>query len=31
MTLLFVYVIAPIFVGCCVALFRFWLEQRSKK
>ncbi|MDA4787731.1 type I toxin-antitoxin system Fst family toxin [Enterobacter hormaechei] len=22
---------APIFVGCCVTLFRFWLEQRTKK
>ncbi|WP_413223977.1 type I toxin-antitoxin system Fst family toxin [Staphylococcus aureus] len=35
MTLLFVYVIAPVFVGCCITLFQFavlrWLEQRSKK
>ncbi|HGZ8506525.1 TPA: type I toxin-antitoxin system Fst family toxin [Staphylococcus aureus] len=31
MTLLFVYVIAPVFVGCCIRLFQFWLEQRSKK
>ncbi|HDM4435583.1 TPA: type I toxin-antitoxin system Fst family toxin [Staphylococcus aureus] len=22
---------APMFVGCSVTLFRFWLEQRSKK
>ncbi|HBM1924366.1 TPA: type I toxin-antitoxin system Fst family toxin [Staphylococcus aureus] len=31
MTLLFVTIIAPMFVGCSVTLFRFWLEQRSKK
>ncbi|HDU4179169.1 TPA: type I toxin-antitoxin system Fst family toxin [Staphylococcus aureus] len=31
MTLLFVYVIAPVFVGCCITLFQFWLEQCSKK
>ncbi|WP_141061737.1 type I toxin-antitoxin system Fst family toxin [Staphylococcus aureus] len=22
---------APVFVGCCITLFQFWLEQRSKK
>ncbi|HDP5799337.1 TPA: type I toxin-antitoxin system Fst family toxin [Staphylococcus aureus] len=31
MTAIFVYIIVSIFIECCVALFKFWLEQRSKK
>uniref|UniRef100_UPI001A8E794A hypothetical protein n=1 Tax=Staphylococcus epidermidis TaxID=1282 RepID=UPI001A8E794A len=26
-----VYIIVSIFIDCCGVLFRFWLEQRSKK
>ncbi|EPP69461.1 hypothetical protein M452_0200705 [Staphylococcus epidermidis APO35] len=31
MTAIFVYIIVSIFIDCCGVLFRFWLEQRSKK
>ncbi|MBM0801000.1 type I toxin-antitoxin system Fst family toxin [Staphylococcus epidermidis] len=31
MYLIFVFIIAPIIVECCVALFKFWLEQCNKR
>ncbi|EGQ1381331.1 MULTISPECIES: type I toxin-antitoxin system Fst family toxin [Bacillati] len=30
MSLIFVCIIAPIIVECCVAIFTFWLNNRNK-
>ncbi|HBH2479933.1 MAG: type I toxin-antitoxin system Fst family toxin [Enterococcus faecalis] len=31
MLAIFVYITVSIFIECCVALFKFWLDQRNKK